>query len=209
MPRSFCARDALQESRKVALGESNCATFSAGSMNALHLGEVAVDFSAPVFLPSSELNRLKAHRSAVGDYRPRGATLGRHAGAGALRHPSREQDRGGAFLAVLCRDMAQIEAALEDGVRTIYVDFEDIRRYKDAVAPPGAEIFPRDAAYSKGGRGGVLQADRKGRADRGVDPQVGAIAHFRDSSLRKVGDFSLNVANPLSAAFSNATGWSA
>ena len=41
--------------------------------------------------------------------------------------------------------MEQIEAALGCGVATLYVDFEDIRRYRDAVAlvreRGGAQIF--------------------------------------------------------------------
>ena len=37
-------------------------------------------------------------------------------------------------LSVLCRTLGQVTAALDCGVETIYCDFEDPRRYKEAVA---------------------------------------------------------------------------
>src|SRR5690606_18692478 len=36
-------------------------------------------------------------------------------------------------LSVLCRSMEQVEAATQAGVKTVYLDFEDIRRYREAV----------------------------------------------------------------------------
>ena len=45
-------------------------------------------------------------------------------------------------LSVLCRTEEQLEAALACGVRTLYLDFEDVRRYKDAVARPAFTARP-------------------------------------------------------------------
>ncbi len=194
----------LQESRKVALGEEQLRDiFGRLNETPYALGEVVVNFAAPVFLPSSELNRLKAaivqqlDSGERASRAPSGVTLEQVIGD----MPPASKIEAVPSLAVLCRDMAQIEASLEDGVRTIYVDFEDIRRYKDAVAAaPGAEIFLATPRIQKAGEEGFFKLIEKAGPTGVLIRNVGAIAHFRDSSLRKVGDFSLNVANPLSAA---------
>src|SRR5207249_56123 len=70
-----------------------------------------------------------------------------------------------ASLAVLCRTMEQVESALACGVATIYADFEDIRRYKDAVAlvrehgenkAPDVKIFLATPRIQKAGEQGFF-----------------------------------------------------
>jgi len=111
---------------------------------------------------------------------------------------------------VLCRSMSRSRRRSGGGVERLYVDFEDIRRYRDAVAlarafrPKHATVVaaagvPRHAADSEGGGAGVLQAHRECRAGRCAHPQPRRDRLFRTTPLRRVGDFSLNAANPLTA----------
>jgi putative protease len=108
-----------------------------------------------------------------------------------------------ARLAVLCRTEEQIAAALRCGVRTIYADFEDLRRYREAVAAvrsaAGTEIFLATPRIQKAGEEGFFKLIAGMEPDGVLVRNVGGIEFFRGTGLRLVGDFSLNVANPLSA----------
>ena len=108
-------------------------------------------------------------------------------------------------LTVLCRTLEQIEAAIQAGVKTVAVDFEDIRRYKDAVAlvrnQSGAEILLATPRIQKAGEEGFFKLIENAQPHGVLIRNLGALEFFADSRLRKVGDFSLNVSNPLSAAF--------
>jgi putative protease len=97
--------------------------------------------------------------------------------------------------------MEQIGAAAEAGIQTVYVDFEDPRRYPDAVkALRGrAEVFLATPRIQKAGEGGFFALIEKAAPDGVLIRNVGALDYFRDRSLRRVGDFSLNAANPLAA----------
>ncbi|MDB4055007.1 U32 family peptidase [Akkermansiaceae bacterium] len=107
-------------------------------------------------------------------------------------------------LSALCRSMEQIEAALEVGLNNIYVDFEDIRRGKDAVAlvrqTNGARIHLATPRIQKSGEAGFFKVIERAEPDGVLIRNLGGVAHFKDrSDLYKTGDFSLNCANPLTA----------
>ncbi len=107
-------------------------------------------------------------------------------------------------LRVLCRDLSQIEAALECGVSHLYADFEDIRLYKDAVRHVRDEssetaIALATARIQKSGEQGYFKLIERADPDGVLVRNLGAIDYFSDSSLTRYGDFSLNVANPLTA----------
>jgi putative protease len=97
--------------------------------------------------------------------------------------------------------MEQIQAALAAGVKTIYVDFEDLRRYPDAVAATRgqAEVWLATPRIQKAGEQGFFELIAKAQPTGVLIRNLGGLDFFRQSALRKVGDFSLNVANPLTA----------
>lgn len=107
-------------------------------------------------------------------------------------------------LAVLCRTMPQIAAALACGVETLYVDFEDIRRYPEAVAlgrtRAGTALLLATPRIQKAGEQGFFKLIENAGPHGVLIRNLGGLAHFQDSPLQKVGDFSLNVANPITAA---------
>ncbi len=110
-------------------------------------------------------------------------------------------------LSVLCRTMDQLTAAIECGVQTIYCDFEDPRRYKPAVAlfrstipSPQSTIYLATPRILKPGENGYLKLIEKAEPDGLLLRNLGALQYYKDrSDLRKIGDFSLNVANPITA----------
>ncbi len=110
-------------------------------------------------------------------------------------------------LSVLTRTIEQLEAAISCSPSQIYCDFEDPRRYKDAV-----EIFKSQNSNSKSqiilatpriiksGEIGYLKMIERAGADGLLLRNLAALYHFKDrQDIIKIGDFSLNAANPLTA----------
>jgi putative protease len=173
------------------------------------LGEIHNKLVGQTILPVSELNRLRrelvekilsAERGEDEEHRPPAVTpvlseLLANVAQEAVERPQQ--------LVALCRTMDQIAAALESGCATIYVDFEDIRRYHDAVAKVrehgAALIYLATPRIQKAGEQGVFKLIEAAKPDGVLIRNLGGLDYFRNSSLRKVGDFSLNAANPLTA----------
>jgi putative protease len=106
-------------------------------------------------------------------------------------------------LSILTRTLDQLEAAISCSPSQIYCDFEDPRRYKDAV-----EIFKSQNSKSqlilatpriiKSGEVGYLKMIERMGADGLLLRNLAALYHFKDRhDIIKIGDFSLNAANPL------------
>ncbi len=110
-------------------------------------------------------------------------------------------------LSVLCRDMHQLHAAIECGVETLYCDFEDPRRYKEAVndfksriSNPKSSILLATPRILKPGETGYLKLIEHAAPDGLLLRNLAALEYYKNrSDLVKVGDFSLNVANPITA----------
>lgn len=124
--------------------------------------------------------------------------------------PSPITEDKGPHLRVLCRSMDQIAAALDAGITELYADFEDIRRYKEAVAlvreHGSARILLATPRIQKATEEGFFKLIENAEPDGVLIRNLGAITHFAESGLLTVGDFSLNVANPLTAQFFMAQG---
>jgi len=167
------------------------------------LGELTNKLTGHVILPVSELNRLRrelveklvAETTEVGEPRePLEPVL-------AQLLPKTAPANGETQLSVLCRTLEQINAALDAGAGTIYVDFEDLRRYPDAVAlvRGRGEIFLATPRIQKAGEQAFFKIIEDAQPDGVLIRNLGGLDYFRQTKLRKVGDFSLNVANPLTA----------
>lgn len=108
-------------------------------------------------------------------------------------------------LLVLARSDDQALAAIKAGADAIYLDFEDIRRYGPAVerlrsTPDCPPIFLATPRIQKAGEQGFFRFIENANPDGVLIRNLGALDYFSHSPLRCVGDFSLNVANPLAAA---------
>jgi putative protease len=115
---------------------------------------------------------------------------------GGLHHKAR--------LIVLVRDMAQLEAAMASATQIIYCEFEDPKKYREAVtrlrvARPQAEIFVAPPRIFKAGEEWVLKQVRSCEADGYLLRNYDHLKFF--AGTRRVGDFSFNVANGLAAEY--------
>ena len=108
-------------------------------------------------------------------------------------------------LTVLCRTMDQLAATLDSSVQTVLVDFEDIRRYKDAISlvrqRGHARIYLATPRIQKAGEEGFFKLIAGAAPDGVLIRNLGAIPFFADAGIPRLGDFSLNVANPFTAEF--------
>ena len=101
------------------------------------------------------------------------------------------------------RELAQLDAALAFGARTIYAEFENPRDYKAAAerahAVPGAEFWAQPPRVFKQAddEAGILRLVRECGADGFLVRAHEHLYAFAGARLR--GDFSLNVANHLTA----------
>jgi len=176
-----------------------------------------------VMLPVSELNRLR--REAIAQLEtlrahPKRWTLNKDAAAGFSLRPFAQPEGcnhgpADAGLIALVRDLPQLEAAVRSGVETIYCEFEDPKKYREAVtlfrrADGGQKLQPSTSSSQrsiwvapprifKTGEEWILKLVRSCDADGYLVRNYDHLKFFAD--CRRIGDFSLNVANPLTAGY--------
>ncbi|MEI6562301.1 MAG: DUF3656 domain-containing protein [Verrucomicrobiota bacterium] len=173
------------------------------------LGALQNDLEGALILPIGELNRLRRELAALLDASAAASSRPEttETVAQLLNNlPQPQPTTESASLSVLCRTEEQLDAALACGVRTLYVDFEDVRRYKEAVqrvrgAEKNTTVFLATPRIQKAGEQGFFKLIEAAQPDGVLVRNLGAMEYFRHSPLRKIGDFSLNIANPFTAAF--------
>jgi putative protease len=193
------------------------------------LGELKNFLVGDVLLPVSEMNRLRREVAAELEQlcaAPKRWTLNDHSGTAAQRSivlPTESSEspplsgKSDAQLIVLVRNQAQLEAALKCGVTTVYCEFEDPKKYREAVttfhtargccAPalgtrqpastPG--IFVAPPRIFKMGEEWILNIVKSANADGVLVRNYDHLKFFADT--RRVGDFSLNIANRVTADY--------
>ena len=190
------------------------------------LGELTTFLEGEVLLPVSELNRLR--RDAVRELetlraRPQRWTMLPAPDSEAELSPAPRPTKptpAGALpaprLLVLVRNLAQLEAALDAGIDTLYCEFEDLKKYREAVALVRA-WSPRSAAGAtapetarpslwvapprifKMGEEWTLRQVRSSGADGYLVRNYDHLEFFAGERL--IGDYSLNIANRLAAEY--------
>jgi putative protease len=195
------------------------------------LGELESHLQGQVMLPVSELNRLRreavAKLEALRAQPPRWRLSegGRQsAECGVDSRPGATHVRHSAFptpsLVVLVRRLAQLDAALGSGVRTVYCEFDNPKQYRDAVqlfrkwqhaslaASATSAIGNRQSAIGiyvapprvfKPGEEWVLKQVRSCDADGYLVRNYDHLRFF--AGCRSIGDYSFNVANVLAADY--------
>ena len=196
------------------------------------LGGLKNHLKGEVLLPVSELNRLR--REAVIELeklraQPKRWTLLSGPGSGVsasrkgalLSTPEPGTRTPDPMLVVLVRNLPQLEAALKCGVEEIYCEFEDPKKYREAVRtrdewrvtrdanrtgnfpspitrlPP--QIFVAPPRIFKTGEEWILQQVRSCNADGYLIRNYDHLKFFAND--RRRGDYSLNVANRLAADY--------
>jgi putative protease len=186
------------------------------------LGALDNRLEGQVLLPVSELNRLRRELvSRLETLRAQPVRWTLREGGGRVtsdegKTPSLSVTERGKPLApqliVLVRSPAQVTAALNAGVQTIYCEFEDPKKYRESVAefrafhtPNGAVGAPRPTIWVapprifKMGEEWTLKQVRSCEADGYLIRNYDHLGFFAND--RRVGDYSLNIANRLAAEY--------
>jgi putative protease len=159
-----------------------------------------------VMLPVSRLNDLRRRLAEeLAEARRRSRTCEIRPGAlGRLRRTPPRTAPEEPRLVVLCRSLEQLAAALEEGIRFVACDFEDIRRYREAASgarAAGARILLAPPRVHKPGELGILRSLLGAGGDGFLVRSTAHLDFYRREAPGAIlaGDFSLNVANELAA----------
>lgn len=186
-----------------------------------YLAELVSVLEGELLLPLSELNRMR--RQAVEELercrrqpprwtvraepvvRPTGP---RSALNGDRARPVNPSPVDAVTLIALVRSLAQLEAALARGVRTIYCELENPKHYRQAVEAvrnhnashgSAATLWVAGPRITKPGEGWILRQVASSGADGFLVRNPDQLAWF--AGQRCVGDYTLNVANHLAAEY--------
>ena len=185
-----------------------------------YLDQLFLDLPEPVILPVSELNRLR--RDLVSRLTFANPT-GKHSmeclpvrepqlskllapiiAQKTLRHFAKSRNAAADVkISVLCRDPAQAAALLSENPDLLYLDFEDPRRFGPTVETirqkSKVPLYLTTPRIQKAGETGFFRLIENAKPDGVLIRNLGGLDYFRSAKLPMVGDFSLNIANPLSA----------
>ncbi len=188
------------------------------------LGSLINHLNGALMLPVSELNRLRREIVAQLEQLRRSSKrweLDSEACLSDLLVYGRGNPAptGEPCLIVLVRNLKQLQAALQSGIKTLYCEFEDPRFYREAVHlvrqesrqnnPYGRTDVPPERLFptiwvappriTKPGENWILQQVRSCEADGYLIRNYDHLQFFAQD--RCIGDFSFNVANALTADY--------
>jgi putative protease len=107
-------------------------------------------------------------------------------------------------LLVLCRSLDQLQSVLELNVPLVYVDFQDIRDYRQAVAmtrTSSAQVYLATPRIQKPGEIGIFHALARHQADGILVRNLAGLEFCTSRHVPCVADYSLNAANELTVAY--------
>jgi putative protease len=183
-----------------------------------NLGELKNNLSGEVMLPMSELNRLRRELVAQLETlraQPKRWILNEVRSQKSEVRSEKTANPANPELIVLVRNLPQLEAALKCSVQTVYCEFEDPKKYREAVttfhtaygcavsqaATPNSQpsIWVGPPRIFKTGEEWVLKQVLSSNADGYLVRNYDHLKFF--AGCRKRGDYSLNVANALTADY--------
>jgi putative protease len=232
MPLAKAKRLPLTEEKlREQLGRLGGTPFRLGALENFLAGEV--------LLPVSELNRLRREvvveletlRALPKRWQHRvgqASRLPSERSSASIESPAASADSGGGgrrdacpTLIVLVRNLPQLEAALKCGTETIYCEFEDPKKYREAMRARDewqvtsdarhagdftspvtrhlSQIFVAPPRIFKMGEEWTLEQVRSCNADGYLIRNYDHLKFFAND--RCVGDYSLNIANRISADY--------
>ncbi len=175
------------------------------------LARLECHLEGQVILPVSELNRMR--RDAAAELEQLRAAPRRWTLAEADAEPvttvaptEAAAPRAEPELIATIRDLTQLEPAWTAGARTLYCEFENPKHYREAVtrfrtlqggSTGQASVWVAPPRVFKPGEEWILRQVRSCDADGYLVRNYDQLSFFRGERMR--GDFSLNVANPLTA----------
>lgn len=180
------------------------------------LGTLTNHLADGLIVPVSELNRLRrelVEQLLEQRMRPKVWGLKTEHTYGNLLPGALDYCQGQGFanetstqptLIPLVRNLAQLRAVLTADIATVYCELENPVHYRDAVAltrglNPEAKLYVAPPRITKPGEHYILKQVRQADADGYLVRNYDHLKFFADRPC--IGDFSLNVANPITADY--------
>jgi U32 family peptidase len=202
----------LQEASKRPL-DTETLTTQLGRLGdtSYHLASLDNQLAGPCHFPLSALNQLRRDLVATLDSQnspsaPKSTITTTWRDLLPSRPPAEPSPP---VLSALVRTIDQLNAAIDCGIPSIYCDFEDPRRYKEAVAlfrsqsqisNLKSQICLATPRILKPGETGYLKLIERAEPDGLLLRNLASLHHYQHrSDFVKTADFSLNVANPVTA----------
>ncbi len=168
------------------------------------LGQCTFALEEGLMLPLSVLNRMRRELVEKLAASPQAASFCASAAREATPwqppcFPPLPQKKGYS-LSVLCRTQEQAEAAVLAGIKRVYLDYKDIRSYRESVQKlralaPDCKLWIATLRIMKPHEGGFFKFIHEAEPDGVLVRNIGAALHFREKGVPMLADFSLNAAN--------------
>ena len=175
------------------------------------LGLLQNNLAGEVMVPVSALNQLRRDlTNLLLDERskPPSWTIRPHASHRDLLPKASIEKTKAPRLIALVRSPSQLQAALESNIQTLYCELENPTHYRSVVQQvrefseqkgAAAEIFVAPPRITKPGENYILEQVKTSNADGFLIRNYDHLAFFAGD--RCIGDFSLNIANSISADY--------
>ncbi|MDX1953684.1 MAG: DUF3656 domain-containing protein [Verrucomicrobiota bacterium] len=169
-----------------------------------HLGKLTATIEGTPMVPVSELNRMRrslVERLTVLRSAPSRWVMN---DVPAISFAAPRVERGDPELIGLVRSMEQLEAILQTDIKEVYCEFEDPKKYRQAVqrvrdAGEHRLAWVAPPRITKPGEEWILKQVLSSGADGYLVRNYDHLQFFEKERCR--GDFSLNVANPITAEY--------
>ena len=165
------------------------------------LGLVQNSLEGEVMMPLGELNRVR--RRLVEELKEEPVVKDGAVALARLMPERAPVDEGLPELRVLCRSLEQVEGCARAGAGFVYCDFEDLKEYREAVKVAregGMKVFLATPRIQKPTEAGFFKMVEKAEPDGVLVRNLGGVSYFKERGVPMVADFSLNVANQVTAA---------
>jgi putative protease len=211
MPLASAEKQPLTNDRLLGqLGRLGGTPFKLGSLKNCLEGDVVLPISELNHLRRAAVQKLETLRAQPKEWSfqcgAQNAEDGIHGRAAPTNTPHSALHTP--HLVVLVRNLVQLETALECGLETFYCEFEDPKKYREAVAlarrrqsetGTPLEIFVAPPRIFKLGEEWTLKQVRSCEADGYLVRNYDHLRFFAND--RRIGDYSLNIANRLAAEY--------
>ncbi|MCE9533818.1 MAG: DUF3656 domain-containing protein [Planctomycetes bacterium] len=175
------------------------------------LGALTMDLPGGMMVPRSVLNDLRRQATeSLRQQREPHYPIGEADALEQIRStiPTRSTETSGPRITVLARTLEQLDAVLAAKplipIEMVYCDFEDVRRYREAVQHARTAGMPIGLAtlrIIKPGEEGFLRPLLTAEPDAVLIRNLAGLDYYRQElpKAQLIGDFSLNVANEITA----------
>ena len=173
------------------------------------LGAVQAKLDGELMIPVSELNRMRrAFVSQLNDLRAEPLQWQKNPDEqyfDLLPEPMNLEELGQSELIVLVRSLEQLKGAIAQKIATIYCEFEDPRKYRDAMelvlatAEPRPKLWVAPPRITKPKENWILEQVKRSSADGYLIRNYDHLTYFADQPC--IADFSFNIANPITAKY--------